>query len=114
MYLKVIGTELSCGRFTDPKTNKEIIYNNIYLYCLKDNNHIDDNGGGFGFGYTPVSIKIKNSVDKVKSVFRSVLSKDDLEGMVGGYINAFFDDKKQIDSVFPADPPKSENSEKSA
>ncbi len=106
MYLKVIGTEVSCGRFTDPKTNKEVIYNNIYLHCLKDNNHTDDNGGGFGFGSAPVSVKIKNSVDKVTSVFGSALSKDDLEGMIGSYVNVFYDDKKQVDSVIAADPPE--------
>lgn len=106
MYLKVIGTEIKSGNFTDPKTNRGINYNNLYLHCLKDNDYTDDNGGGFGFGSSPVSVKIKNSVDKITSVFGSSLSKDDLEGMIGSYINVFYDDKKQVDSIISAEPPE--------
>ncbi len=112
MYLKVIGTEVKCGVFTDPNTKRDINYNNIYLHCIKDNNYLSDDKKSFGFGSVPVSVKIKNSVDKVTSVFGAALSSDDLEGMIGSYVNVFYDDKKQVDAVLPADPPKSDSSKK--
>ncbi len=99
MVATVIGTEIKSGKFSDPKTGQEIIYNNIFVYCSKDNNY--ESSGSVGFGSAPVTVKLKNSPAIISSVFGSVLTADDLESMVGEKFNLFYNEKGVIDSIVP-------------
>lgn len=98
MRVQVIGTEMKSGSFEDPKTGREIQYNNLYLHCLKPNSYKSD--GSFGFGSAPVSVKIKNTVEKVQSVFGSSVTQNDLEALIGSQVDLYYDEKGTIDSVY--------------
>lgn len=61
--------------------------------------------GSFGFGKSLLTVKIKNTVENVTAIFGVCLSKDDLEAMIGQKYNIFYNEKQQIDSIFPYIPP---------
>lgn len=98
MVVEVIGTEIKSGSFIDPKTNKNVEYNNLFLYCTKENTYSSE--GSCGFGKSILTVKIKNTVENVTSVFGVCLSADDLEGMIGQKYNVFYNEKQQVDSIF--------------
>ncbi len=94
---KVLGTERKCGSFEDKK-GKIVDYDNIYLHCSKCNDYSKDES--FGIGDAVNSFKIKNSSDVITSVFGSQLTKDDLSALIGQQVNIFFDENKNIDTIF--------------
>ena len=62
MANKVIGVEKSEGEFTDPRTGKNVAYNNIKIHFIKPNpGKYSD--GNFGSGMLPVTVKI-NKINK--------------------------------------------------
>lgn len=99
MIANVIGTEIKSGTFSDLKSGREISFNNIFVYCVKDNNY--QSSGSVGFGSTPITVKIKNNPSVVSSVFGSSLTADDLEALVGEKVNLFYNEKGVIDSIVP-------------
>ncbi|MBD5080346.1 MAG: hypothetical protein HDT44_01105 [Ruminococcaceae bacterium] len=109
MVVEVIGTEIKSGSFTDPKTGKSIDYNNLFLYCTKENTYSSE--GSFGFGKSLLTVKIKNTVENVTSVFGVCLSADDLEGMIGQNYNVYYNEKQQVDSVTLFTPPVKQKKE---
>lgn len=97
MRVQVIGTEMKSGSFNDQASGREIQYNNLYLHCLKSNIYTSE--GSFGFGSSPVSVKIKNSAENVDRVFGGRITKDNLESLVGGYVDLYYNEKGVIDFV---------------
>lgn len=108
MYCQFVGFDFSAGNFIDPKTNCPVVYDNIKLYFLKDNNY-DKDSSNFGFGYAPVSVKIKNDKSKLMSVFGKEITANQLTDLLGTNCNIYYDEKKEIDSIIPCpDTPKPE------
>lgn len=97
MVYKILGTERKSGEFADPKTGKLVQFDNIYLHCSKCNDYSSDKS--FGFGVSVKSIKIKNTNEKIESVFGSILTRDDLQSLVGQKANIFFDENQTVDCV---------------
>lgn len=104
MILQVIGVELRKGDFTNNK-GENIKFNNIMIYALQPNTYDKGEGNAFGYGKIPVEVKLKNDSDVVRSVFGSVLTKDDFISMVGQEYNITFDNKKNVDSIMPVPVP---------
>lgn len=105
MIMKVIGVERTSGQFTDPKSGKEVAYNNIKIHAVKPNTttYKDEN---FGSGKLPVTVKIQNIKEVIEAIFGSVLTKDDLLSMVDQDYDFYFTEKGAIDRIIaPAPPP---------
>lgn len=104
MIMKVIGVEKSSGQFTDPKSGKDVVYNNIKIHAIKPNTqkYSEDN---FGSGKLPVTIKIQNIKEVIEAIFGSVLTKDDLLSMVDQDYDFYFTEKGAIDRIVAPAPP---------
>lgn len=104
MSMKVIGVERTSGEFTDPKSGKNISYNNIKIYYNKPNPQ-KYSGDNFGAGMLPVTVKIQNVKEVVEAVFGGAITKDDLLSMVGQEYDFFFNEKGEIERITTPLPP---------
>ncbi len=107
MIYKILGVERKSGDFVSEKgktKGQTIDFDNIYLHCSKCNDYSSE--GSFGIGESVKAFKIKNSPDKVTSVFGSQLTKDDLASLIGSKVQIFFDEFKNVDYVLPLDEKK--------
>lgn len=104
MIMNVIGVEKSSGQFTDPKSGKDVVFNNIKIHAVKPNTtkYSDEN---FGSGKLPVTVKIQNIKEVIEAIFGSVLTKDDLLSMVGQDYDFYFTEKGAIDRIVAFAPP---------
>ena len=104
MANKVIDVEKSEGEFTDPRTGKNVAYNNIKIHFIKPNpGKYSD--GNFGSGMLPVTVKIQNEKEIVEAVFGGPITKDDLLSMVDHEYEFFFNEKGQIERITAPLPP---------
>lgn len=90
MY-KVVGTEIKSGNFN--KDGKNILYNNLYLYCIGDSItpiYKDGVCKRFAFGNKIDTIKIKNDNDILSSVFNHEVTDEFISDLVGSDIELFY------------------------
>lgn len=104
MIMKVIGVEKSCGQFTDQKSGKDVVYNNIKIHAVKPNTNTY-NGENFGAGKLPVTVKIQNIKEVIEAIFGTLLTKDDLLSMVDQDYDFYFTEKGAIDRIASPAPP---------
>lgn len=103
MLVTVIGTEVKSGTFTPEGKQESIPYNNLFVYAIKDNTYQESNN--FGFGCVPVTLKIKNETTRISKIFGTVPTVDDLNSMVDGEYEFYFNEKGVIEKIVPAAAP---------
>lgn len=99
MLVKIVGVENKSGSFTSQSTGQVIDYNNLYLYAVRSLSQASD--GRLCVGETVESIKIKNDVNVIRSIFSKEMSAKDFIEMVGKEYNVFYDKNGKADMIYP-------------
>lgn len=102
--IKVTGVERDKGSFIDKSTGKAVEYDNLQLYydILAGLEKPDNERQVFAVGTPNGNTKIKLTDENVNHIFHKPLTDDDFIGMQDNEYYIFFDEKKKLDSVFPA------------
>ncbi len=58
-----------------------------------------------GFGCSILSEKIKNDLDRIKRIFGSLVTTDDLEAMVGCAYGFSYNQNGKLDRIYPVELP---------
>ena len=103
MIVTILGFELKSGKFTPKGKKKAISFSNLYLYCSYNNDY--EEGSNYGFGCSILSVKIKNDPDRIKRIFGSIITTNDLESMVGCVYEFSYNQNGKLDSIYPVEPP---------
>lgn len=95
MLLKVIGTYHDANTFFSKTDRKDVTYNNYSLYCTKEITLTNDHSEGSGFSVKEIKIKSKD----LSRVFGTNITDDDFHSLKNRYINVFYDENRQLDSI---------------
>ncbi len=101
MLVTIVGIEVKSGVFTPEGQSKEVPYNNLWVYAMKDNTYAE--GNNFGCGSVPVTLKIKNESNRIAKIFGCIPTPDDLSAMVDQAYEFYFNEKGVIDKIASAE-----------
>lgn len=101
MTVTILGFEVKSGKFTPEGKKKSISFNNLHLYGSVNNDYVE--GNNFGFGSSVISEKIKNDPDRIRRIFGSLVTTNDLESMVGSAYEFSYNQNGRLDRIYPID-----------
>lgn len=99
MLLNVVGTYHDGNTFFSKTDNKNVTYDNYYLYCLKEIIITNDHSEGSGFSVKEIKIKAKD----LSRVFGADITDDDFHSLKNRNINVFYNENRQLDSIILAE-----------